>query len=233
SRCGAGSVTLQASPPSGAFGLSFQWYDKNGSAIPGATQRTYTTPSLSSPTNYSVRVRDPRGCFSLGTNVLANISTKDRNPVISATNATYCPGASLPVVSVSSEASGLTYQWQWRYANSNGSWNNAGGATFSPTPLTFDRNINVRRVGTGAPGCTVYSNTVLLRYYGDLRAGTIGSNTRICPGADGPTLGNNDASGGDGNYTYQWRRKPENGSWSDIPNATRGYLHAYEIAANH
>jgi hypothetical protein len=87
-RCGSGSVTLQASG-AGAGG-AYRWYPvaTGGTAISGATGSTYTTPTLYGTTTYYVSVVDASGANeSTRTPVTATVSYS-LTPTIVASGAT-------------------------------------------------------------------------------------------------------------------------------------------------
>ncbi|HQQ82613.1 MAG TPA: T9SS type A sorting domain-containing protein [Cyclobacteriaceae bacterium] len=74
SRCGAGSVTLNASGASSADG--YRWYTSytGGTAIAGATGAAFVTPSLSQKTTYYVTTLSAGGCEQLRIPVVAEVA---------------------------------------------------------------------------------------------------------------------------------------------------------------
>ena len=83
-RCGPGTVTLDASgAPTGA---SYRWYtvETGGTAIAGATNPSYTTPSLTATTVYYVSMTAPEGCESSRTAVTATVNPIPLAPTVPA-----------------------------------------------------------------------------------------------------------------------------------------------------
>lgn len=132
------SVTASGSP------LTYQWFQ--GSPTPttpiaGATSATFTTPALTTNTNYLVRVT--RGTTTTTTNTVSSNSTTATVSIITATPAAITTGpASVTIdggesTTLSVSATGtspLTYQW---YQGNSGVTTNPVGnnqATFTPTP---------------------------------------------------------------------------------------------------
>ncbi|MEM9931764.1 MAG: hypothetical protein AAF840_18305, partial [Bacteroidota bacterium] len=110
SRCGPGTVTLSFDLPGGQFGLrNFQWYEADGTPIPGETSRFYTTPSLTTTTTYLATLENALGCQSAPISITAGISTPPEAAVIGADFLQYCFEGTRPTVSVLSAPTGLTY----------------------------------------------------------------------------------------------------------------------------
>lgn len=80
SRCGSGALTLTAS---GGTNGNYRWYDvaAAGSAIAGALNDSFTTPSLSATTTYFVALFDGT-CESARTPVVATVNNAPTKPVI-------------------------------------------------------------------------------------------------------------------------------------------------------
>jgi gliding motility-associated-like protein len=103
-RCGAGSVTLNAS--GGANG-QYRWYPtpSGGTAIVGETNSSYVTPSITSTTSYYVSLNS-NGCESTRTLVTATLTI---TPAPTATGVSGCPASAVTLT-----ASGATSgQYRW------------------------------------------------------------------------------------------------------------------------
>ncbi|HEX8549898.1 MAG TPA: choice-of-anchor L domain-containing protein, partial [Cytophagaceae bacterium] len=76
--CGTGSVTLAAS---GGTNGQYRWYTvaSGGTAISGATNSTYTTPSITQTTNYYVSIASSATCESARTSVVARVNPLPNN----------------------------------------------------------------------------------------------------------------------------------------------------------
>lgn len=110
-RCDAGTVTLSAT--GGASG-NYRWYTvpSGGAALPGETNDTFTTPSLTATTTYYVAVNDGT-CESARNAVTATIASPPAAPTVTPVN-TCGPGI------VTLAAAGSTdgnYRW---YTSSTG-----------------------------------------------------------------------------------------------------------------
>jgi len=81
-RCGPGTVTLTAT---GGTNGQYRWYDvaSGGTALAGEVNSIFTTPSLSTSTNYYVSINDS-GCESARTEVTASIFSIPSKPIITA-----------------------------------------------------------------------------------------------------------------------------------------------------
>lgn len=97
SRCGSGTLTLTSS---GGSNGNYRWYSvpTGGTAIAGAVNDSFTTPSLSVTTSYYVAVTDGT-CESTRTAATASINTPPSKPVItsgstaSGNTVTICTGS--------------------------------------------------------------------------------------------------------------------------------------------
>lgn len=105
SRCGNGSVTLNAS---GGVAGQYRWYTvpTGGTAIAGETNATYTTPALTGTTNYYVAINNGI-CESVRTIVTATINTIPAAP--STTGANRCGSGSVTL----NAAGGAVGQYRW------------------------------------------------------------------------------------------------------------------------
>lgn len=153
--CPGGEVILRSSVASGN-----QWY-RNGTAIPGATQRRYFA---SLPGNYTVRVTYAAGCFTDYSNTItltASTFAISTQP----SNANYCQSSTatataLSVASSGGNGAGPTYQWYSNTANNNTTGTLISGATSSTyaPPITASGTIFYYAIVTRNT-CDVTSNT--------------------------------------------------------------------------
>ncbi|MBO2008303.1 beta strand repeat-containing protein [Hymenobacter negativus] len=107
SRCGSGSVTLSATgaPASG----SYAWYSAatGGTALPGNTGATFTTPALTATTSYYVSALTAGGCEGPRTAVVAIINTVPIVTVAASGPLSFCQGGSVVLTASGAD----TYQW--------------------------------------------------------------------------------------------------------------------------
>ena len=157
--CGTGSTLLTFTNGTGTTGLTYQWSSSAtntppGTAITGATDATYTTPTLSATTYF--------WCTSTcTTSSLSNISsvgtvTVNPLPVVSVTPAggTYCSGTG----GLSMTASGAA-SYAWSPATG------LSATTGTSVTANSTNTITYTVTGTSAAGC-IGSNTVAVNYLG-------------------------------------------------------------------
>lgn len=123
SRCGNGSVVLQATASSGTI----QWFAAATDGTALFTGANYTTPVLTSTTSYFVQVSQ-NGCISPRTEVVATINTI---PTITATT----PAARCDAGTVTLQASASIGTISW-YASATGGTALATGASFTTPSLS-------------------------------------------------------------------------------------------------
>lgn len=161
-RCGPGSVVITAS---GGSSGQYLWYDSNG-LIAGQNNSTYTTPSLSTTTPYSVAITDGT-CVSAKTNVTATILTSGCATINITTQPidfTACSGSTATFTTAATGTTNITYQWQFSLTGSVGTFNdiaNGGGySNVSTATLSVSTSGNF---GAGRYRCKIngdFANTV-------------------------------------------------------------------------
>jgi hypothetical protein len=120
--CEHGNVTFSVT--ASGTGITYQW-QKNGTAITGATTSSYsiTNISLSDSGDYTVMIGGSSPCG----NLLSSVAKLTVNPlpltITAATTTTFCAGGSV----VLNAATGYTYQWQLNGTNISG----ATGASYT------------------------------------------------------------------------------------------------------
>ncbi|RYD54459.1 MAG: hypothetical protein EOP56_19155, partial [Sphingobacteriales bacterium] len=122
--CISGTATLTAAGlPTGVTGISLQWYNSAG-LIAGATNPTFTTPVLTSPETYHIRVTCANGgSFSESAPITIGVN----NPTVTATTPNSRCGAGTVTLGATGSA-GTTLNW---YAASTGGAPLATGASFT------------------------------------------------------------------------------------------------------
>lgn len=109
--CGSASFLLTAT---GASGLQqYVWYDENQAVIPGETTGSYTTPVITTSTNFYVAITDGT-CESSKTAISATINTIPAAP--SVTDASFCGPASLTLTA----SGGTNGQYRWYTVSTGG-----------------------------------------------------------------------------------------------------------------
>ena len=170
--CIGGTEALSVSASGGdGTGYSYQWYQSSSSggpwsAINGATNATYNTPTSLSPGDYYYYA-EVTNCTTVASSE-AHITIVD-NPVVTIdpVGDDYCSPSthSMSVAATGDAGAGtLSYQWQTRNGTT-GAWTNISGATSTnyttpeltaSAPDSFTKQYRVRVVQT-ASGCETFS----------------------------------------------------------------------------
>ncbi len=164
-RTGTGAVTLSATVPSG---VTVDWYSAaSGGTLLSSGSVSYTTPSISSTTDYFALARNiSTGCVaSARTTVTATINPSLTGGTIGSNNS-YC-GPSTPAAFTSTTAASGgtgTISYQWESSTDNITFNNIVGATNATyTPGTnITQTTYYRRKASTSVDAAVYSNTVVI-----------------------------------------------------------------------
>lgn len=164
-RTGTGTVILSASVPAG---ITVDWYSAaSGGSLLSSGSVIYTTPSISSTTNYFALARNiSTGCVaSARTTVTATINPPLTGGTIGSNNS-YC-GPSTPAAFTSTVAASGgtgTINYQWESSTDNISFTNIAGATNATyTPATnITQTTYYRRKASTTLDAAVYSNTVVI-----------------------------------------------------------------------
>lgn len=172
-------------------GITYQWL-KNGIAITGATNATYTIPTvaITDTGNYSVTVIGAAPCGNLTSNAVALTVNPLPLTIVAAGSTTFCAGGS--VVLKASSIAGLTYQWKLGGTNIT-------GATDSTYTATAFGNYTAQITNT-ANSCTNVSNTITVSNGAPVSTITPTGAISVCTGDS--TVLNGPTPGG---VTYQWK----------------------------
>jgi hypothetical protein len=143
--CVSGTTTLSLTGyPTGVTGISYQWY--NGSTpISGATATTYTTPTITTPQSYFVRVTCAASGLSSDSNTV-NITVN--NPTVDSTT----PGSRCGVGTVALSATGSAGTVLNWYAAATGGVPLYTGSTFTTPSISATTNYYVEANVGGATG---------------------------------------------------------------------------------
>jgi hypothetical protein len=230
--CYNSPATLTSTESSGgSAALAYQWQRKVGSTwtnIQGATDLTYTTPSLTATAEYRLQtVGGTAACETVYSNPVTVTVLGQLTGGKIGTSKSICYGGSAGTLSATTPPTGgatsYTYQWQSRVGTS-GTFSSVGGATSSEySPGTLTQTMQYLRITTSASGCgSAYSDTVTVMVYGQLTGGKIGTSQDICYGGSAGTLSETTPpTGGATSYTYQWQsRVGTSSTFSSIAGAT-------------
>jgi hypothetical protein len=216
-RCGAGTVTLTAT---GCAGGTIYWYDQAGATYLG-TGSSFTTPSLSTTTTYSVWCQT-NGCWSQADYATATINTAPVGGTVSPANQTICAGAGVvPTTHTLAGHSGTIVRWEWQAPGSS-TWNNWGGAGSTTAPgnccFTSIGTWKVRAIlGSGVcpEAASSEANIVVVS---DPSVSVSGGGITICNGGTATLTAN--VTGGTGTTNFQWQSSPDGITWTNISGAT-------------
>jgi len=154
SRCGTGSVTLNASAPSG---ITLDWFAANTGGSPltgGAATSSYTTPSISSTTSYYVQATNAStGCSSARVEVVASVNPFPTSVSASVSPSSVCSGGtiSLSASATSNSAASITLLSE-SFNTANANWtiiNNSSGGTPANAAWTIQPNNYIYNNGAG------------------------------------------------------------------------------------
>jgi gliding motility-associated-like protein len=164
-RTGTGTVILSASVPAG---ITVDWYSAaSGGTLLSSGSVNYTTPSISSTTNYFALARNiSTGCVaSARTSVTATINPPLTGGTIGSNNS-YCgpttPATFTSTVAASGGTGSILYQWESSIDNLT--FTNIAGATnatYAPG-ANITQTTYYRRKASTTIDAAVYSNTVVI-----------------------------------------------------------------------
>jgi hypothetical protein len=176
-------------------------------------------PPAGATTTYTItNVTDNNGCSNTGSGS-ASVTVR---PVLVASTAsgsqTLCYGSSAAALSASPATGGSngTFTYKWQSSTDNVVWTDISGATIrSYAPGVIYATTYYRILATDALCGSISSNVVQITVYDPLTKPVISSDQTICSGATAAALTAVGATGGSGNFTYQWQ-KNTSGSWINV-----------------
>ncbi|MBV8254859.1 MAG: gliding motility-associated C-terminal domain-containing protein [Chitinophaga sp.] len=143
--CLNNSATFQVTNPDPA--LTYIWYNATTDSV--GTGASFTTPVLTTTTNYYVVAKNNTGCFSLAhTNVSATVTNSIATPSVGA-NQNLCLGQTL-TLSVNNPVAGIVYHW---YTTATGGTPIATGSTVTFNGVTTNTTYYVDASATSG-NCT-------------------------------------------------------------------------------
>jgi hypothetical protein len=156
SRCESGTVTLTATPSSGA---AIEWYEVSTEGSINSTDNTYTPDVTEIKTYYAQAKHSTTGCVSAlpRTEVVATVIS---NPVITtqpAADTSVCSGSTVTLTVVASPAT--AYQWRKNGADVT---DGTGGTSASYTTAAVTAQANYTVVVGNAGACSTTSKNALV-----------------------------------------------------------------------
>ncbi len=207
--------------------IAYQWQQRTTGAwenIDGATELTYQPEAITAAHQYRVIATSVKGCGQRESNV-RTVNVYD-DLQISATGVAPLCYMTRGTIRVSATGEGDSYTFQWQDSLA-GVWSDlsSGNAAIYTTQPKEGGTYYYRCIVLPTLGCTPDTSSVIeVVVYDSVAPGTItptGADT-ICYGFVPDALSmNTHATGGDGNYTYQWLRRQEGATnFSYISGAT-------------
>ncbi|NMC37116.1 MAG: DUF4082 domain-containing protein [Bacteroidales bacterium] len=222
------STLNQINPPSGGDWIyNFQWQfstdNINWTDIPGAVYASYSPGALTSGRWFRRTVTNTT-CGKLSSEPVRITVINELVPGTIGTAQAICYNTSPAVLTQVNQASGGTgsFIYQWQISEDDLNWTNISGATqssYTPPRLTTSSYFR-RSVRSGI--CSSVSNTVYIKVYQELIAGSVGPSQTICYNTIPAQLTQLTApSGGTGSLTFQWQSSSNNITWTNIAGATQ------------
>ena len=202
SKCPDASVLMVAAPSSG---VTYEWY-RNGVKIDTATHGAILSQD---PGDYSVVVS---GC-PLSSNVIHIVNFVLPEAFITFSDNPVCSGETIDV-DLTANPNLSNYTWLWvapiGYL----------GSTTNPISDNFSLTTTFTAVLTTDDGCAKTKSETLVVHQ-PIDPGQIIADQTICSGSAPNLLNGPPATGGDGNYSYQWQYSTNTGTtWINIGGAT-------------
>ncbi len=201
--CAGSPLTFTANPTNGGT-PSYQW-QKNGTAISGATGNTYTSSSLSNGDAISVVMTSTAACATTNTatssGVTVSITPTGTPSVVISGNATPCAGASVTFTATPTNGGTPSYQWQKNGSSISG----ATGSSYTTSALSNGDVITVVMTSTAtcASPTTATSNGITITPTADVTPSvSISGSATSC--ANAPVTFTATPTNG-GSPTYQWQ----------------------------
>jgi len=140
--CSGNATTLNIQNPQA--GATYEWYNAPTGGDLLTTGTSFTTPVLTTGTNYYVQAIGAGGCLNPAgrTMVAVSVSPQPLVPVIAGNNVNVCSGSSTSLV-ITNIQSNVTYNW---YTAATGGTISGTGATFITPSLTSNTTFYVEAV---------------------------------------------------------------------------------------
>ncbi len=229
------TLAVTATGDSSTGSLFYQWQNSSDgssfSDIAGATNNTYTTPTLSSDTFYRVIItQSPSDCRVASTVAKVSVAKIRVQPTIPVD---ICVGGVVSVSVTTTVVPGTTYAYQWESSTNGTMWNdesNASATTANFTSDALNTTTQFRCVVTSTnPNCTLTSSAVTATVLPDPTIDSQPVGGTICIGGDFNL--SVQASNGTPSLTYQWQSSTTSGTgFTDISGATNSNLSVTSLA---
>ncbi|OQP59655.1 hypothetical protein A3860_36405 [Niastella vici] len=219
-----GQITESGESGGMCSSYSYQWQVLSGASyidIPGATGTNYTPGSLTTTTNYQLKITCGSETVYAGPatiNVYPQLMGGDISPASQNINYNTVPST---LSSVNVSGGNGTYTYQWQSSSDNSTWNNIADATAS-TYTPYLGTSTYYRVIVTSNGVSQPSSSAIVNVYPQLLGGSLtpAIQTAISYNGTAGQLTLSGVSGGSGTYTYIWQFSTDNMGWNTINNVT-------------
>lgn len=234
--CVSGDPALITSTTAGTGDgtISYRWESSvspfsSWTTVSGTTTSTYDPPSgITETTRYrriTISTSGGASCESSATSYVTKTTMPGLVASVIGSTQTICYNttpAAMSVTTAASGGSGSGYTYLWQVSTDGTTWSDISGATgstYAPGALTATRYYRQRVTD---PVCgTAYSNVVTKNVYSSLTAPTVCCSQFVCSGNTPSPITAQAATGGSGNYTYQWQYSTDGSTgWTNISGAT-------------
>jgi hypothetical protein len=197
----SGSTATLSAEFEGTAPLSFQWFDatSGNTLIPGATQRSFTTPVLTADRRYLVQVSNE--CATVVSRVaLVTVTASCTEPAITSQPASQTiTSGQTATLTVGASGTSLTYQWLRNGTVIPG----ATSSSYTTPPMTANANFSVRVVNSCGE---VMSAVATITVTGGCQIPAIQAQPASQSIAHGATATLQVSVSGTEPFTYQWYR---------------------------
>jgi len=231
------SVTVNATGGDEIF--SYQWQRSTDNVtfenINGEILKYYQPNALTQSTYYRVIALPRLGCESVySTSSKVEVYAPLSVDILS--NQTICYNTQPELLTVMPHGGGDSYTYQWQESTNGTNFTDiltATGITYQPTILTLDKYYRVLVISQ--KGCSsVYSNSMKVTVYGELKSGSIGNDQTICYNTVPALLQQITLpTGGNGTYSYQWQVSTDNITFTNITGQTTVQYQAASLINSH
>lgn len=231
SLCEGEDFTFEVQPDGASFSNPvYQWQQKSGGSwedLPAETATTLSRTNISPADSGWYRVivseagnTDSPLCSARDSLHLSLKTNSISDPGSIAANQTICYNtAPDPFTSGGDAVSLLPVTYSWERSEDESSWETLTGSSADYTETErLTTTTYYRRKATTS--CTsAYSDTITIDILPELDPGEIADDQMICDSVPELFTETTAASGGDGNYGYQWETSTDSATWTEITGA--------------
>jgi len=226
--CPGTSITFTATPTNGGVTPTYQW-NKNGTAIAGATASTYTTTTAANNDSYTVTMTSSVTCVTAASATSAGVIITV-NPTlvpavtVSGNPATICSGQSATfTANPTNPGTAPMYQWMINGVNSGVPTSSATFTTSALMSSTDQVSVTLTSNALCASPTMATSAGVTTTVLAGIGAGSISSSQTICyNGTPNPLTEVTPATGVTAAVVYTWQSSTDGTNFTTIPGTGNG-----------